>query len=292
MPFVEVSIAAGEDTAEQLVALLSQLGFEGFWQDEETLKGYIQAGRWSASLQEEVAATIGLVARSSSDTSPRVSINRIEDQNWNEAWEKTIRPIHATERIVIRPTWQVYEASPGETIIIIDPKMSFGTGYHETTRLVLRLMERHLTPHARVLDVGTGTGVLAIAAVKLGAASALGTDIDEWSYENARENIALNGVGDQVAVVPGGIPVAPAHSFDMVVANIQRNVLLELLPGMLTLLRPGGILLLSGLLTGDREEMVEALAAAQVRSLDELSENEWIALAGTAPPGDPSPRPA
>jgi len=281
MSFVEVSIDAGGDIADQLVALLAQLGFEGFWQDEGALKGYVRAERWSPALQEEVSATVRLIVRHSAEVPPRITVTPLADQNWNEAWEKTIRPIHATERIVIRPTWHPYEPRPGETVIVIDPKMSFGTGYHETTRLMLRLMERHLPPGSRVLDVGTGTGVLAIAAVKLGAASTLGTDIDEWSFENARENISLNDVAGQVTVERGDLPAQPGQPFGMIVANIQRDVLLELLPRVLRLIVPGGILLLSGLLIGDRQEMLDALGAAGVRVVDELRENEWIAFAGT-----------
>jgi ribosomal protein L11 methyltransferase len=287
MPFIEVAIPTTDETADQLVALLSQLGFEGFWQDEGTLKGYIGADRWASALEDEVRATVRMIIRTSAVSPPQIVVTRLEDQNWNEEWEKTIRPIHVTEHIVIRPTWHTYDPGPGETVIVIDPKMSFGTGYHETTRLMVRLMERHVRPGMRVLDVGTGTGILAIAAAKLGAGAAVGTDIDEWSYENARENLALNGVNERVTIMRGGLPDAALPEFALIVANIQRNVLLDLLPGMRDRLLPGGTLLLSGLLIGDREDMLGGLSALGFSVAEEVRENEWIAFA-CARAGDPS----
>ena len=118
----------------------------------------------------------------------------VAEKNWNSAWEETIRPIRVSERIVVAPTWHPFNGGPGDIVLTIDPKMSFGTGYHESTRLLLGLMERHLRIGARVLDAGTGTGILAIAALKLGAASAIAFDIDEWSFVNAVDNTRLNGV--------------------------------------------------------------------------------------------------
>ena len=186
---VEVQIVADEELVDQLVAILSGLGFEGFWEEGSLLRCYIGSARWSPAMHEEVQSVIHRMTRSSSSASPHVVVNTIENRNWNEEWEKTIKPIQVTDRIIIKPTWHEYEAKPGEIVLTIDPKMSFGTGYHETTRLVLRLMEKHVTAGMSLLDVGTGTGVLAIAGIKFGAASAVGIDVDEWSYINALENI-------------------------------------------------------------------------------------------------------
>ena len=211
--FREVSITGEPGLLEHLIGLLSQLGFEGFWEDEGTLRGYISGHRWRPDLQEEIEKLLLLVMRPGSMTRPGLTVRTIEDRNWNEEWERTIRPIRVSDRIVIRPTWQEYRAAPGEIVLIIDPKMSFGTGYHETTRLTLRLMETHLRPGATVLDVGTGTGILAVAAIRLGASHAVATDIDEWSAENARENalIDLNQRIVRISHIHLNLPVIGIH---------------------------------------------------------------------------------
>ncbi len=283
---VEVSIAGDQHLLDHLVGLLSQIGFEGFWEDQGTLRSYIGGERWSPHLQTEVERVVGLVTRPSVTPRPVITVRRIEEENWNAAWERTIRPIHVSPAIVIRPTWQEYAAAPGEIVLIIDPKMSFGTGYHETTRLMLRLMERRVTPGMTVLDVGTGTGVLAIAAVRLGAARAVGTDIDEWASVNALENAALNGVTDRVTVVEGELDRIEQERFGMVAANIQRQVLEELLPELAQRLEAEGVLLLSGLLEQDEDPMRKSLLREGFAVEECLRENEWIALAARRrPPG-------
>jgi ribosomal protein L11 methyltransferase len=157
--------------------------------------------------------------------------------------------------------------------------MSFGTGYHESTRLILGLVEQYIRPGMTVLDIGTGTGVLAIAAIRLGARHAVACDIDEWSYDNAIENAALNGVAEKMTILEGDIAVTPDQPYDLVIANIQRNVLIPLLPAMRSRLAPGGTLLLAGLLNIDRDAMTDALREHGFTVLHESAENEWIALA-------------
>lgn len=277
--YVEVAIRADRQLVEHLIGIMSQLGFEGFWEDELALKCYISAERWNEAMAGELESIARTMARSSSSSLPKISVSVIEDRNWNEAWEKTIQPIHVTDRIVIRPTWQQYDARPDEIVLVIDPKMSFGTGYHETTRLVLRLMEKHVRPGDRVLDIGTGTGVLAIASIKLGAASALGVDVDEWSYSNALENLTLNNVQDSVRILAGDLSSVPSELFNMIIANIQQNVIEPLLGDMYRRLMPGGIIILSGLLIPDRDQMRTALHAAGFEIVEEMVENEWTAFA-------------
>jgi ribosomal protein L11 methyltransferase len=277
--YVEVQINADEELVEQLVAILPQLGFEGFWEDGSTLRCYIGSARWSPEMREEVQSVINRMTLSSSSASPHVVFNTIENKNWNEEWEKTIKPIRVTERIVIKPTWHEYFPAPGQLVITIDPKMSFGTGYHETTRLVLKLMEKQMKQGMRVLDIGTGTGVLAIAAVLLGATSATGVDVDGWSYENALENIRLNHVQDQVRIIHGDLSSVPAGKSDMLVANIQLNVIIPLLPEMKERLSADGVMILSGLLLPDKEQIVSALAGSGLKVCEEKKENEWMAVA-------------
>jgi len=277
--YVEVQINADEELVEHLVAILPQLGFEGFWEDGSVLRCYIGSTRWSPEMREEVQSVINRMTRSSSSASPQVAISTIENKNWNEEWEKTIKPIQVSDRIVIKPTWHEYVATPGQIVITIDPKMSFGTGYHETTRLVLRLMEKYVDSGMNLLDVGTGTAVLAIAGVSLGSTSAVGVDVDEWSFDNAVENVRLNHVQDQVRIIHGELSSVPAGKFDMIVANIQLNVIIPLLSEMKERLCGGGVMILSGLLLPDREKIVNALAGLGLTVCDEMKENEWIALA-------------
>ena len=276
---MEVQINADEELVEQLIAILSQLGFEGFWEDGAVLKCYVGGTRWKPAMREEVEAIVQRMTRSSISSFPRVTVNAIENRNWNEEWEKTIKPIQVTERIVIKPTWHEYSPSHGELVITIDPKMSFGTGYHETTRLVLKLMENHVRSGMSLLDVGTGTGVLAIAGVLLGATSATGVDVDEWSYENALENIRLNHVEGRVEIIQGELSSVPQSQFDLIVANIQLNVIVPLLPEMKERLSAGGLVILSGLFVSDKEQIVNELATVGMRVCEEMFENEWFAVA-------------
>lgn len=277
--FVEVQITADEELVEQLIAILSQLGFEGFWEDGSLLKCYIGEARWNPAMHKEVETVVQRMTRPSTSPSAKVAVGRIENKNWNEEWEKTIRPIQVTDRIVIKPTWHEYSPSPGQLVITIDPKMSFGTGYHETTRLVLKLMEKYVKPRTSVLDVGTGTGVLAIAGVLLGANSATGVDVDEWSYENALENIRLNHVEGKVEIIHGELSSVPDGQFDLIVANIQLNVIVPLLSEMKRRLSAGGLIILSGLFASDKEQITRRLAAVRLKICDEMIENEWITVA-------------
>jgi ribosomal protein L11 methyltransferase len=279
--YVEVRIVSDEDLNEKLAGIMSQLGFEGFWEEGRTLRCYMSQERWTQAMLAEIDTVAKTVARASTSETPRLSVRTLPNQNWNEEWEKSIAPIHVTERIVITPSWHNYGASPDHIVITIDPKMSFGTGYHETTRLSIRLMEKYLTPRMTLLDIGTGTGVLAIAGVKLGAGSAIGVDTDEWSYHNAQENIRANAVEDRVRVILGEISSVRDRTFDMIIANIQRSVLEPMLEEISSRLSTSGILILSGLVLPEREEMIHVLHRWRLGVVEELAENEWIALTAT-----------
>jgi ribosomal protein L11 methyltransferase len=279
--FIEVQIQADGALRENLAAILGQTGFEGFWEDGTILRCYIGGNRWRPEMLQEIQSIAAMVARSSSSVAPRIRVASVPDRNWNEEWEKTIRPIEVTDRIVITPTWHTYDSRPDQLVLKIDPKMSFGTGYHETTRLILKLMEGHLRSGSTLLDLGTGTGVLAIAGIRLGARSGVAVDVDEWSYRNALENLELNGVSDRVRVIQGDISAVPPGAFDLIVANIQLNIIEPMLEKMRDHLEPDGMMLLSGLLCADEEQILLSLRQNGLGIRDRLTENEWIALACT-----------
>jgi ribosomal protein L11 methyltransferase len=277
--YVEVAIGADAELSEKLTGVLSQLGFEGFWEAEGSLRGYISAGRCTPALLDEIRSVVALVARSSSSPLPAMQVTPIADQNWNAEWEKTITPIRVTDRLIVTPSWHSLPEAPGEIVLTIDPKMSFGTGYHETTRLMLRLLEPRVREGMNVLDVGTGTGILAIAALRLGARHAVGCDVDPWSYENARENAAVNGVAGRCAILAGEIGATPEGPYDLVLANIQLNIIGPILGELKRRCAPGGALLLAGLLLQDEEEIRALLAQEKLEITERSVENEWLALA-------------
>jgi len=281
MPRAHVEIAVGVDPAafDIIAGALTAEGFDGFWEDGNVLRAYTAHDRFDGSRLDALRTMLGELAARLSLPPPSLSMRVIPEENWNRRWEETIQPLRVTDRIVIAPTWHPHPAGPGDIVITIDPKMSFGTGYHETTRLMIALVERYAAPGIRALDAGTGTGVIAIAALKLGARSAVGFDTDEWAYDNARENAALNGVADRFTVLHGDLAVVPPGPYDIVAANIQKNVIEQMLPGLLERLAPGGTMLLSGLLVTDDAAMRSVLAHHGVSVAEARTEAEWIAYA-------------
>ena len=277
--FVQLALRIEEPLVDRLVALLAQLGFEGFWEDGPVLRCYISEQRWSEGMEQEIKGIIRLLVPTGTYPIPELEVQRIVDQDWNEQWERSIRPIHLTPDVVVAPTWQDYAPEPGTMLLRIDPKMAFGTGYHESTRLAATLLRSYLVPSSRVLDLGTGTGILSILAAKSGAAHVVAADIDEWSYRNATENARLNRCEKSLTIVQGGIEVVPAGRFGMILANIQLTVIGGLLKEFFARLEPGGTLILSGLLASEAEEIRALLIQAGLHTLEERLENDWLALA-------------
>lgn len=208
----------------------------------------------------------------------RIEKELLEDKNWNELWEKSREVIRVSERIVIKPSFRKYEANKNEIVLTIDPKMSFGTGEHQSTKLVLRLLEKYVQKGMKVLDVGSGTGILAIASVKLGADKAVAVDFDEICLENCRENCSLNQVGNLVEILTGEIDVVKENSFDLIVANIHKNVLIEIAEKIKSRLRQNGKIILAGLLDSDRKDIEAKYHSLGFRTEQIEQMNEWIAL--------------
>lgn len=207
-----------------------------------------------------------------------IEISEFEEKNWNEEWEKNLNIIKVTDNIVIKPSTKEYIKQKDELVITIDPKMSFGTGEHETTRIVLSLLEKHITGKNRVLDVGSGTAVLAIAAVKLGASYAVALDNDEWCYINGNENTFLNNVKEKVKVVMGELKDLDEDNFDLILANINKPILLDIKDLIVKKLAKGGTLILSGLLIIDDDDITKAYTNLNLAVAEKTSMNEWMGI--------------
>jgi ribosomal protein L11 methyltransferase len=202
----------------------------------------------------------------------------IEQKNWNEEWEKTIQPIKVTDKIVIKPSFREYKASEDEIIITIDPKMSFGTGYHQSTRIMIRMIQRNIIQGMKVLDVGTGTGILAIVCAKFGANKIITCDNDEFVEENVLENFEKNQVLDKCTFVFGTIDEIYENDFDMILANIQKNVLIDIAEKIKQRTKKKGLVLLAGLLLTDEEEIIEKYSSLNFKLIEKEIEDEWLGL--------------
>ncbi len=211
---------------------------------------------------------------------PEPSFRTLAEADWAEAWKQHYSTLRIGERTVIVPAWQDYEPQAGEIVIRLDPGMAFGTGTHPTTRLCLAALEKVITPGMTMLDVGAGSGVLSIAAAKQGAGAVLAVDVDEIAVHSARKNLALNRVGDRVHLVTGSIEKAEGQ-YDLALVNILARVILSLLEqGLVDLLRPGGLVIASGIIDDQEAQVREAFAARHVQIVDRLGEKDWVALVG------------
>lgn len=255
---------------EFLIAELSELDFDAFEQSERSLVAYITASQWDDVKREQIERWLAANEQSTAFTE-----SVIREENWNRQWEETVGPI-AVGPFLVKPTWRDVPDEHRDLILLeIDPKMSFGTGYHETTRLMLRMLPPQIEAGMRVLDAGTGTGILAIASAKLGAAHVDGFDVDPWSQRNALENVYLNEVQDVVRIHEGSIDVVPRTPYDVVLANINLNVIIGMLEAFADRLVPDGRLLTSGILTKDRDRLLQAAGEEGFALTDEWEEGEW-----------------
>ncbi len=272
--WIALDIVISDDWQDILIGEMDEWGFEGFEQETDRLVAYIPASRLDDSIREDLERWLAAHGRGAHIAAERAYAPR----NWNEEWERTIQPMEVGP-FWVHPSWYPGDKPAHLTALEIDPKMAFGTGYHETTRLLLRALDGLVRPGVSVLDVGTGTGILAIAALRLGAGSAFGFDIDEWSAVNATENAWLNGVQDRFSVAEGSFETVPEGAiYGLVFANVIRDMLLTYAEEIIATVAPGGDLLLSGLLAGDRSAILAHPPYAALQTVAVTGEGDWIAI--------------
>ncbi|MEC5156830.1 50S ribosomal protein L11 methyltransferase [Chryseobacterium sp. MP_3.2] len=253
---------------EILMAELVEIGFDSFTEEHDGILAYIQKDLF----QEEELKNVNLLEN------PEITISYTFEEmpniNWNEEWEKNFSPINVEDQVSIRAEFHENQNLPHE--IIIQPKMSFGTGHHATTYLMIQQMLDMDFDGKTVLDMGCGTSVLAIFAKQQGAGKTVAIDIDEWSVENSIENAARNNVALEIS--QGTAENLGAENFDIILANINRNILISDIPTYVSVLNNGGQLLLSGLCFFDVDDILEVCTAQNLTMKKKLQREEWVSL--------------
>ena len=210
-----------------------------------------------------------------------------EDEDWMNSWKSHFRILRIGKRLVIKPTWLELDdtSKPDDIVIELDPGIAFGTGYHPTTDTCMQAMEQHIAPGMAVLDLGTGSGILAITAMKLGAGRVTALDIDSQAVSAARRNFKRTGISKQVKLGKGSVPhpTAPAGEFDLAVANISARGVADRCPFILTALKPGALFVASGLLGTQKPEVANAVEPLGFTLVSEWPQEEWVTLLYRAP---------
>jgi ribosomal protein L11 methyltransferase len=275
-PYLQVSLPLGEENFELAVALLMSEGYESFLEENDTLHAYIPEPNWSAEKKSELEslldAQFGKKIPFTTET--------LAPQNWNAEWEATLKPIEVSDHLVIVQHGKDYPKKPNQIAIEINPKMSFGTGYHETTRLMLREMTSLVKPSDTIFDIGAGTAVLAIAARKLGNNNPiLASDNDAWAVENAKENVSLNHA-DAITVIQSDAEtelekILSEQPFSLILANINRPIHDKILP-VIAAKVPSARVLISGILKFDEPWLNALLKRIGFKLEKKSEEGDWL----------------
>lgn len=266
---IDFTITPAEGGRDIMLALLDNLGYDSFEETPKGLKAYILEKDFNESELKE------LFIFQSDEYEVTYTTDKLENKNWNEEWETNYQPIFIDDQIHIRAPF--HEAKPEYPIeLLITPKMSFGTGHHQTTRLVSRLMLQMDLKDKKVLDMGTGTGVLAILAEKRGAKEIEAIDNFEWAAENTAENAEANNCKN-ITALHGDATLLPGKSFEIVLANINRNVLMEDMKSYVDTLPSGGHLLISGFFEHDFEMLNGKATECGTTLVNKIKEDRWMA---------------
>ncbi len=253
------------EQSDLLVAQLSEVGFSGFEEEANSLKAFIASNDFIVATVKEIAVSHNL----------SFAQTTIEETNWNAVWESNFQPVVVDDFVSIRADF--HEPITGvEHEIVITPKMSFGTGHHATTFMMIQQMRKIDFAGKSVFDFGTGTGILAILAEKLGAAKIFAVDYDEWSIENAEENLKRNNCSK--FELKKADNAAREEQYDIILANINKNVIQDNFPSLVELLSPNGVLLLSGLLETDETDILTEVGKYPLIFNEKIAKNKWMAI--------------
>jgi len=272
--WIEVVIPSAPEAMEVVSNFLFEMGSCGCEEGSYQIKAFFPADFQATHLQQRLAKYLGSLRGMGFSVGDPV-FRKIPAEDWGSRWRENFKAVRVTSRIVVKPPWETLKTSSAMVVDIM-PRMAFGTGTHETTRLALELLEVHLRPTDAVLDIGTGSGILAIVAGRLASVTVLVLDSDPDAVRNAKENTILNQVEDRVKIVCGSVDCLKRGAFDLVVANIDRKVLKDLLPKLKRLTKHDSRFIVSGILDSERQEMEEAFFTSGYRVVELRQKNEWL----------------
>ena len=281
MTWMEINIRLGNESLEAATAILLDAGCQGVAEDSskpETLSAFMEDTPDFDIKFQELSGKLSEISQFGLEPPSSITTHRVNEADWANEWKKYFKPMEIGDKLVIKPSWEDYEGERTRIILELDPGQAFGTGGHATTRLCLIALEDYIHPGDKVADVGTGSGILSIAAAKLGAGEVHAMDIDSLPRRVARENAELNGVADKVTVHEMEEFDSLVSDCDLVVANIIADTIIDLLPSFYTKLREGGVLITSGIVEERLNDVQCATEKVGFQLLEVREEDIWRAL--------------
>jgi ribosomal protein L11 methyltransferase len=275
--WVDVCIHGSLDTGE-LLSRLDDATVQGAWEDGGKVHLYWAEAQWTEERLSALRAALADVTESGQEQS--LSVTLVPAQDWNAAWARSVKPLRIG-RFVIRPSWEPVMLGPRDLEIILDPKQAFGTGHHATTRMLLEWLQEDIRGGELILDVGTGSAILAMAAVKLGAASAVGVEIDPVAADCAKEYVGLNQLTDRIDIMTGtlaDLPQENQRAIDLVLANLDRQTVLSLAEDLASVACGGARVLVSGILVEQESEIVERFSNLGLICADRRDDEGWVVM--------------
>jgi ribosomal protein L11 methyltransferase len=276
MSWIELKLDIPPESLEHLSSYLFAHGCEGINVTDDGIIIYFTTHRWSNEVRAGISEYIRQIIPGFS--LKQIRVKSVTDHDWHADWKKHFKPVKVTNRVVIRPPWEEYHQSQGEVIITINPQMAFGTGHHESTRLVMIELENLIQPDMHILDVGTGSGILGIMAKKLGAESVLGIDNDMEAIKNATENLQLNDISGAVNFGYAELENVTPSDYDLVLANINRNTLVKYATLFPEYVKQDGYLIISGVLRRDEAQISQLYKENGFSVIKKNVMKDWLAI--------------
>jgi len=306
MKWAEISVQTTQEATEAVANIFHDLGTSGVViEDPELINSYRHSGTWDyCGIPEDDTGVVTVTAYLPVDNRLHESLRLFEqrlnelsmhnidkgtgiirwrevrEEDWSSSWKQFFHPVKIGERVVIKPSWEDYQPAEGEIIIELDPGMAFGTGTHHTTQLCIQCLEEILSPGCTVFDIGTGSGILAIAAAKLGAKDVRAVDLDPVAVKIAGENVCLNGVQEQVTLSEGDLltGIAGTDKADLIIANIIADVIIRMAPDLPARLKDEGAVIVSGIITTRLSDVIAALGQVGLAVEKIVEEGTWAAV--------------